>query len=200
MASSSGGYRNIFGEDRITPPLFDDTAGSEVSKVVSRWFFGAESHSGSASISGKGSLAGAIQKGGRGTATISALGHLAVLGLAGMLGLASISGGGAQAVAGQKAAIGDTDISGAGSLSGSGSKATSGAASLSGRGSITAAGPPVQKMVMESIGLREISLRSEVDKSSGDIDIINRILSNPWDDIAKKSTTWVRNEKRQKDE
>lgn len=40
MASSSGGFRNVFGEDRITPPLFDDTVGNEVSKVMKRWFFG----------------------------------------------------------------------------------------------------------------------------------------------------------------
>jgi len=61
-------------------------------------------------------------------------------------------------------------------------------------------GTIIQKMVMESIGVREISLKSEVEKLTGDIDIVNRILSNPWDDIAKKSTTWERTEKRQKDE
>jgi hypothetical protein len=61
------------------------------------------------------------------------------------------------------------------------------------------AGIFIQKMVMESIGFEEKTLQSEVDRLTGDIDIINRILTNPWDDIAKKSTTWEVTEKRKKD-
>jgi hypothetical protein len=44
MSSSSGGFLNVFGEDRITPSLFYPTAGDEVANVMRRWFFGPAVH------------------------------------------------------------------------------------------------------------------------------------------------------------
>jgi hypothetical protein len=81
-----------------------------------------EEHSGSASISGNGSLTGQIKKEGKGTALNSGGGTLLALGLAAMFGIASISGGGGQTVIGQKATGGIAIISGNGSLAAEGNK------------------------------------------------------------------------------
>jgi len=61
------------------------------------------------------------------------------------------------------------------------------------------AGEVIQKMVMESIGVREKLLRTKKQEADGDIDIRNLILTNPYDEIAPVSTTWERTEKIQKD-
>jgi len=60
-------------------------------------------------------------------------------------------------------------------------------------------GEVIQKMVMESIGVREKLLRTKKQEADGDIDIRNLILTNPYDEIAPVSTTWERTEKIQKD-
>jgi len=60
-------------------------------------------------------------------------------------------------------------------------------------------GTIIQKMVMESIGLREKLLRTKKQEADGDIDIRNLILTNPYDEISPVSTTWERTEKIQKD-
>ena len=61
------------------------------------------------------------------------------------------------------------------------------------------AGEVIQKMVMESIGVREKLLRTKKQEADGDIDIRNLILTNPYDEIAPVSTTWERTEKLKKD-
>jgi len=99
-----------------------------------------ESHSGSASISGKGSATASGKKGGKGSALTSAAGTLAAIGLAGMLAVATISTGGSLTASGVKASSGAASIAGAGSLSATGTAAEShsGEAVLSGSGSLTA--------------------------------------------------------------
>lgn len=82
-----------------------------------------EEHSGSGSISGNGSVAGAIKKGGKGSALKSAGGTLLAIGLAGMMAVASIVGGGSQFAVGKK------DISVSASISGGGSVIATGQAS-----------------------------------------------------------------------
>ena len=122
-----------------------------------------EEHSGSAVISGNGSLVAAAQKGGKGSALTSGKGALAALAIAGMMGIASISGGpghqvatglkdtqniasisagGALTAVGQKAAMSGPVISGGGSLSATGEalETHSGAAIISGNGALLAAG------------------------------------------------------------
>jgi len=51
----------------------------------------------------------------------------------------------------------------------------------------------IKKEVTESIGMREISLKSRKIYSGGE-EIVIRLLSNIWDDIEKVSTTWADNE------
>lgn len=46
------------------------------------------------------------------------------------------------------------------------------------------------KEIAESIGMREISLKSKKTYSEGE-EIITRLLSNIWDDLEKVSTTWA---------
>jgi len=99
-----------------------------------------ESHSGSASISGKGSATASGKKGGKGSALTSAAGTLAAIGLAGMLAVATISGSGSLTASGVKASSGSGTISTGGSLTASGVKASSGAASIAGAGSLSATG------------------------------------------------------------
>jgi len=60
-------------------------------------------------------------------------------------------------------------------------------------------GEVIQKMVMESIGVREKLLRIEKQEADGDIDIRNLILTNPYDEISPVSTIWERTEKLKKD-
>ena len=104
----------------------------------------AETHSGSSSISGNGTLASVAKKGGKQSSLISAAGALIALGLVGMLGTALISGGGTLAAIGQKATQADAAISGGGAIVASGTKAEgephSGSAAVSGNGAITAQG------------------------------------------------------------
>ena len=108
--------------------------------------FGAapEEHSGSAVISGNGSLVGATQKGGKGSALNSGKGALIAFAIAGMMGLASISGGPGHRIAmGLKGSQNIAAISGNGSVTATGQKGTeqhSGAAILSGGGSALAEG------------------------------------------------------------
>ena len=47
-----------------------------------------------------------------------------------------------------------------------------------------------KKEVIESISMREISLKSKKTYSEGE-EIITRLLSNIWDDLEKVSTTWA---------
>lgn len=112
-----------------------------------------EEHSGSAVISGNGSLAGVPQKGARGSAVKSGGGALLALGLAGMLGLAGISGGGLITAAGEKGIeqhSGAGAISGNGALSGSGSKAGADVAAISDGGSAVAGG---EKSAQDEAGI-----------------------------------------------
>jgi hypothetical protein len=108
-----------------------------------------EEHSGSAAISGNGSVAGVTQKGGRASTLTSGKGTLVALAIAGMLGLAGISGGGTQAAIGQKAAFADAAISAGGSLTATGTKFEgeqhSGTALISGNGVISSIGDKVAK-------------------------------------------------------
>ena len=99
-----------------------------------------EEHSGTGSISGNGSAAGTVKKGGLGSAIKSAGGTLLALGLAGMLGIASIAGGGSQLGVGEKSTAGTASISGSGSQVVVGKKIAAGGLSISGRGSIVATG------------------------------------------------------------
>lgn len=99
-----------------------------------------EEHSGSAAITGGGSLVAVGQKGGKGAATVSALGSIVALGVAAMFGLAAISGGGAVTALGQKGASNIASISGGGSLVGTGTKQGAGSAEVSGGGSLVAEG------------------------------------------------------------
>lgn len=99
-----------------------------------------EEHSGTASISGNGSVVGAVKKGALATAVKSAGGVVVAIGLAGMLGIASITGGGAQTVVAKKAILGTVSISGNGAQTVVGKKSAPGSLAISGGGSLTATG------------------------------------------------------------
>lgn len=102
-----------------------------------------ESHSGSAAISGNGSVIGAVQKGGRGSALTSGKGALVAIGIAAMMGVASLSGGGSQIATGLKAAQNIAVISDGGSVTATGAKDVeqhSGSAIISGNGAVLPAG------------------------------------------------------------
>jgi len=99
-----------------------------------------EAKSGSAVVSGGGSVSASATKGARGAATVSGAGVIAVLGFAAFLGVAAISGGGAVQAAGVKNAMGAASVSGAGSVSAVGVKAALGSVVVSGGGTVTATG------------------------------------------------------------
>lgn len=111
----------------------------ELSKTVE---FGTppEEHSGTAIVSGNGSLDGMIQKDGKGSVLVSVTGMLVAIGVAGMLAIASISGGGSQIALGKKSAFISTSISGIGSQVAIGKKAAISDATVSGGGSLIAIG------------------------------------------------------------
>ena len=121
-----------------------------------------EQHSGSTAISGKGSLVGVGQKGGKGSALASGKGTLVAvgqkngrgsvlnsckgavvaLGMAGMMGLVVISAGGSISSLGMKNAYRSSIISGRGSITAEGGKLEthSGSAAISGNGLISSLG------------------------------------------------------------
>ena len=112
-----------------------------------------EEHSGTAAISGGGSVAATGKKGARATATLSSGGSVAATGVKAVGGTASISGGGNLDLTGKKGAFGTVTISGGGSVSVTGvafeGEQYEGTAQVSGGGSIIvlgakqARGPPV---------------------------------------------------------
>lgn len=119
-----------------------------------------EPHSGSAVVSGKGSVVGTVKKSGLGAALASAKGAIVALGVAAMMGVAALSGGGDSVAAGQKNAYTHTPITDIGAHEYQG---VFGAAASAG-GSVTAVG---EKGVEQHSGAGAISGGGAV-STSGD--------------------------------
>jgi len=103
-----------------------------------------EAKSGSAVVSGGGSVSASATKGARGAATVSGAGAIAVLAFAGFLGLAAISGGGTVTAVGTKSEAetheGTASVSGGGSTSAIGTKGARASPAVSGGGATSAIG------------------------------------------------------------
>ena len=103
-----------------------------------------ESKSGTAAVSGNGSLIGEVKKGGIGSVLASIAGAVVAIGVAGMLAAASIFGGGSPNVTAQKAVSAGATISGGGSVIATGQMGGGeeyfGTAILSGNGSVLSEG------------------------------------------------------------